>query len=376
MTEPADSESLANPGRPTGSSVVAVSSSAVALESQGWFTWTRLRVALIALYAAGYVWWFFDSGVIIDRISVLLSIAVFLVIGTVGRPAMHWLRMVGDMSVIAVMWLAYDESRGIADRLGFPIQVESVRNLDRWLFLGTDPVVWLQDRFLGEPGNVFWYDVVGSMVYYSHFIVPPVTIAVLWYLNRRQWLRFMRRLGTVLFVACAMFVVLPTAPPWMAGGGKNSVGLELDALPPLRRPTGNGWRYIGLEGFVKSWDHGRDWANQVAALPSLHSAFALLIVVFFFPWIKDWRIRGAMLLYPLTMALALMYFAEHYLVDAFAGWAIVGGAFLAWNRIEDRLDARRNATGSLDGESIGGESIDSESIDNEPSEGEPTTSPV
>ncbi len=303
--------------------------------------WAWVRIGLIAAYGVGYVWWFFARGVIIDRISVLLSVALFLVVASVGRPPRHWLRMVGDLSLFVAMWIAYDESRGVADRLGFPIQVESVRNIDRALFFGTDPVVWLQDRFLRSPGNVQWYDVVGSMVYYSHFIVPPVTIAVLWFVSRRQWVRYMRRFATLLFVACAMFVLLPTAPPWMAGGGRNRLGLELDALPPLRRTTGAGWRHIGLDGFVKAWDHGRDWANQVAALPSLHSAFALFVVVFFFPWIRDSRVRALLLLYPLAMAVALMYFAEHYFVDALAGWAIVGGAFWMWNRLERRLDARR-----------------------------------
>jgi hypothetical protein len=328
-----------------------MSSFAVALGApRRWSTWTRVRVGLMVLYVVGYVWWFLNEGVIIDRISVLLSIAVFLVIASVGRPPREWLRMAGDLSLIVAMWIAYDESRGIADRLGFPIQVESVRNLDRWLFLGTDPVVWLQDTFLREPGNVRWYDVAASMLYYSHFIVPPVTIAVLWFVSRHQWVRYMRRLATLMFVSCAMFVVLPTAPPWMAAGGKNNVGLELDALPPLRRPTGNGWRSIGLDGFVRAWDHGRDWANQVAAMPSLHAAYALFVVVFFFPWIRDRRIRAALLLYPALMAVALAYFAEHYFVDAFAGWAIVGGSFAVWYRIESRLDARRSTPGDPDDE--------------------------
>ncbi len=305
-----------------------------------WAPWTWVRATLIAIYVGLYVAWFFVNGIIIDRISVLLSVALFLVVASVGRPPRHWLRMFGDLTLFVAMWIAYDESRGIADRLGFPLQIESVRDIDRVLFLGTDPVVWLQDRFL-EPGTVRWYDVVGSMVYYSHFIVPPVAIATLWFVNRHQWVRYMRRFATLLFVACAMFVLLPTVPPWMAAGGQNRLGLELDALPPLRRTTGNGWRHLGLDGFVKAWEHGRDWANQVAAMPSLHSAFALFVVVFFFRWIRDWRLRAVMLLYPLTMAVALAYFAEHYIADALAGWAIVGASFLLWNRIERRLDERR-----------------------------------
>jgi hypothetical protein len=40
------------------------------------------------------------------------------------------------------------------------------------------------------------------------------------------------------------------------------------------------------------------------------------------------------------MAVALAYFAEHYFIDAIAGWLVVGSSFLLWNRIEARLAAR------------------------------------
>ena len=302
-----------------------------------------------------YVWWFFANGIIIDRVSVLWSFAIFLTVASVGRPPREWMRSAGDLGVFVAMWLAYDESRGIADGLGMPIQVESVRNLDRLLFFGADPVVELQAAFhrteiaerivngeivLRTVTDVQWYDVVGSFVYYSHFIVPPIVIGALWLINRHQWVRYMRRFATLLFGACVMFVLLPTAPPWMAAGGTNRVGLDLAALPPLSRHTGVGWRYVGLGSFVEAWDTGRDWANQVAAMPSLHSAFALFVVVFFWPWVQNPWARAAMLAYPLAMAVALAYFAEHYIVDAVAGWLLVGTVFWLWNRIEVWLAER------------------------------------
>jgi len=302
--------------------------------------WEKIRLTLIGVYAAVYVWWFFANGIIIDRISVLWSFAIFLCVASVGRPAHEWLRTGRDLGFFVAMWIAYDESRGIADGLGMPVQVESVRNIDRFLLFGTDGVVVLQERFLSEPGIVRWYDVIASFVYYSHFVVPPVVMAVLWVRNRHQWVRYMRRFATVILIGCTMFVLLPTAPPWMAAGGSNRSGYEFDALPPLRRPTGNGWRHIGLDGFVEAWDTGRDWANEVAAMPSLHSAYALFVVVFFWPTIRPVWVRWALLTYPLTMAVALMYFGEHYLADALAGWAVVGVSFLIWNRIEHNLATR------------------------------------
>ena len=81
-------------------------------------------------------------------------------------------------------------------------------------------------------------------------------------------------------------------------------------------------------------------------MPSLHSAFALFVVVFFWPWINHRWIKIAMLAYPISMAVALAYFAEHYIIDALVGWLLVGASFLLWNRIESRLAVRSAATAS------------------------------
>ena len=312
---------------------------AVALLRVAGVGWTKIRWRLIGTYVVGYVVWFFVNGIIIDRISVLWSFAIFLAVASVGRPRQEWLRTGRDLGLFVAMWIAYDESRGIADGVGMPIQVESVRNIDRFLMFGTDGVVALQERFLAPAGTVRWYDVIGSFVYYSHFIAPPIALGALWLLNRHEWVRYMRRFATVMFLACTMFVLLPTAPPWMAANGSERSGISGGALPELRRPTGNGWRHLGLDGFVEAWDTGRDWANEVAAMPSLHSAYALFVVVFFWPKIRSQRVRIALLAYPVAMAVTLMYFGEHYLVDALAGWAVVGVSFLVWNRIEAKWNA-------------------------------------
>jgi len=54
-----------------------------------------------------------------------------------------------------------------------------------------------------------------------------------------------------------------------------------------------------------------------------------------------------MLILPVTMATSLVYFGEHYLVDAVAGWILVGVTFLGWNRIERAQRRRRIARSRL-----------------------------
>lgn len=297
-----------------------------------------IRRVLLGGYGVAYVAWFLKYGVIIDRLSVMLAVTVFLLIGHIGKPWRDWLYLPIGLVLYAAMWLAYDETRGSADRIGMPLQVESVRNIDRFLFFGTDPTVWLQRNFHHDDVGV--QDVVASMAYFSHFIVPVVAIALLWISNRARWVRFMRRFATVLAIACVMFVLLPTAPPWMAAGGSRRI--RLHALPPLQRSAGRGWTRLGFDGFVHVWIDGRDWSNLTAAMPSLHAAFSLFVVMFFWPMVRHRSLRVAMAVYPIVMGVSLLYLAEHYVIDVLAGWAVVVFTFWLWARIERRSDRRQS----------------------------------
>jgi len=57
----------------------------------------------------------------------------------------------------------------------------------------------------------------------------------------------------------------------------------------------------------------------VAAVPSLHTAFALLIAVTLWP-LAPRGLRPLLALYPLAMALTLVYTGEHFVFDVLLGW--------------------------------------------------------
>lgn len=297
--------------------------------------WPIVRRALLALFGIAYLVSFFTNGLPISRKSVMLTVLIPVVIGHLGRPLRRWGWMVLELAFYVAMWFAYDYSRGIADRLGFPVQVEAPRNIDRFLFFGTDPNVWMQAHFY-ERRHVRWYDVAGSMIYYTHFIVPVAMAVVLWVTNRQQWGRYVRRFATTLFVAVLGFVLLPTVPPWMAADRKD---FDFRILPPLARPTTRGWSHLGFKTFVDWVIRGRDWANPTAAMPSLHAGFALLVPLFLWTFIRNRWARAATLLFPLAMLATLVYFAEHYVIDALAGWIVVLASFAFWGWWERRRTA-------------------------------------
>lgn len=299
-----------------------------------YLAWLR-RVALtcFCIYA---ILWTRDNGILWDRVGIARAVAIFLVCAFIGRPARQWGTLAIDLSLYCLMWFSYEMTRGAADGrifgIKFPLQIQSVRNIDRWMFFGHDPNTVLQEHFW-RP-TVHWWDKVASVTYFTHFIFVPIVMGALWATSHRQWARFMKRFASVLAVACLMFIAMPTAPPWMAA--KN-----YHLIPPLTRGAGRGFVAVGLRAAANSWRNALDWGNAVAAMPSLHASFALMVPAFFLPWIKPVWLKAVVLLFPILMLTSLVYLAEHWVIDGLVGWLIVGASFLFWNRFEDRQRRRR-----------------------------------
>jgi len=137
---------------------------------------------------------------------------------------------------------------------------------------------------------------------------------------------------TILCAAAVIcFAVFPTAPPWMASDNGH--------LGEVIRPVGRGWARISFPVAGTWLDEGRAAANPVAAVPSLHTAFASLVALTLWSRTRSRVLRGLLVAYPVAMAFVLVYGAEHYVVDCLAGVAFLGLAVA----LQQRLMARRQA---------------------------------
>jgi len=203
--------------------------------------------------------------------------------------------------------------------------------MDEWLagLWGGDevPTVSLQHELCGDPcprdGPVRWYDVATSAVYASHFLVGLTLAGVLWLRNRALWLEWMRRYVTISYLALVGYIVYPMAPPWMAARD----GL----LPELARISSRGFHALGIERTSMVFG---GLPNKTAAMPSLHAGIAFLVAFYALARLRG-RWRYLLLLYPVAMSFALVYSAEHYLVDTIAGAGIAAVAMAVgawWDR--------------------------------------------
>lgn len=285
-----------------------------------------MRRCALALYLLFILAWSTVYGIPVQRELVILLICGGLVCLSLGRPPREILQIGIDWLPLAIILAAYDKTRGMADTLGIGVHTTTMIDFDRFVFFGQTPTEWLQAQ-LGGAGSLQAADVAFSAVYTTYFIVPFALAGWLWMRDRVGFVRYTRRLVTLALAGLATYVLFPAAPPWMAG--------EQGLLEGVHRTTSEGFQLLGVET-ASLFSKGQGDANLVAAVPSLHAAFTLLVALVLWPRVKHRALRPLLLLYPLAMAITLMATGEHYAFDVFLGWGFAGAVVAGWNAWERR----------------------------------------
>ncbi|HZU39980.1 MAG TPA: phosphatase PAP2 family protein [Solirubrobacteraceae bacterium] len=285
---------------------------------------SRARFVVPALYALATAAFFVVVGVPYQRDLIALWAIVGLLCfsladlrGSARGIVLEWLPF---MAIL----IAYDSLRGSAGHV-FGVHYLPQLDVDRWLFGGTTPTVTLQ-HWLWH-GHVVWYDVLLWCVYLTHFFATPLLAAVLWKLDRPRFRVFAVLVCTLSFLGLATYALYPAAPPWMAA--------DAHLIAPITRIIPAVFAGLHTHSAGSLIEHGYQYANNVAAVPSLHTAFALLIAITLWPRAPR-PLRPLVALYPLAMAFTLVYTGEHYVFDVVLGWVytlvavLLGRALMRW----------------------------------------------
>jgi membrane-associated phospholipid phosphatase len=246
-------------------------------------------------------------------------------------PLKEHLLFLRDWLPVVLLLELYNVTRGAADRLFAP-HVTPMIHADEWMFGGQIPTLWLQQH-LYQRGVVQWWEVFVTLVYVSHFLTVPTVGVVLWVRSRALAYRFMRRWITLSVTGLITYFLYPAAPPWWAW--KHGYLTE-----KVVRISTNGFDAIGLRGAGNTLNALQtDQSNEVAAMPSLHTAYAMMAVAFFLPMVRK-RWWPLLLAYPLAMSFTLVYTGEHYVADVLVGWLYVAAVFFVVG-LAERWWARR-----------------------------------
>jgi len=263
------------------------------------------------------------SGVAITPDVMLIALGLAAVLLGRGRLFIRdWVPFIG-------LFLAYELMRGYADDINRVIHSADVLDLELWLFGGQLPTQVLQEALHPATGQDPWA-IVATILYFLHFPLPIAVAFLLWVRRRRAYYDYVAALILLSMVAFATYLVLPVAPPWWAA--ERGLIPGPDGAPAITYLKAQGFndlaRLFGFEGrYLYSYAIYEVNPNAVAAFPSLHAAYPFL--AFLFARRAFGRPGWLMLGYAAAVWLAIVYLADHYVVDVLGGIAYAAVAYFA-----------------------------------------------
>ena len=166
------------------------------------------------LYVAALSAYMWREGIPVGRERLLLWIVLGLLALSTAN-LVGWLRsVVFEWLPLALVLAVYDLLRGHADGLLFSAWYRPQLEADSFLFGGTFPTVWLQDRLWHGPSQVHWYDYASWARLYE--LLRGDVCGRRSALVRRRADAFGGTLASVALLAgmaFATFALFPAAPP-------------------------------------------------------------------------------------------------------------------------------------------------------------------
>jgi membrane-associated phospholipid phosphatase len=293
----------------------------VSSESSARLRATLERTVLAAAIVALVLW------VALGRINAVQHISIG-VAGAGLAAYLAWRVEAGRWWAAYILgFVAFVYLRALADDTALAWRYEYAIDLDELLGAGSVPSTWLQARWY-EAGASGLHDWLLFAVYGSYFFVPQLAAILIWRFRRPRLPRFVVAMLLTFAAGLLGAYLLPTAPPWLAAEDGYLSGVRRIALDLV---------FGGLGG-IQETGTVLARSNAAAAMPSVHMAVTAVLVL------AVWRERRALAvggaLYAGAMALALIYLGEHYAVDVLAGIAVALAAWLASERLIERVNVR------------------------------------
>jgi hypothetical protein len=234
----------------------------------------------------------------------------------VDRPLRWW----RELLLVAIFYAIYSfvrntqgsaiVSRAVAEANAFKI-------IDVERFFGVYHERWLQQVFIDTHSwMVIWNFFYGTF----HFVVTAFVLVFLFRRFPERYRIWRNALAATTALALIGFAMYPL-------------------LPPRLLPSHYGFiDSLKAYGSLWSFDSGsmQVISNQYAAMPSLHFAWSLWSGLALFPVLRRPWAKGLALLYPALTLLAIVITANHFILDAFAGAAILGAGWLVGRAVYKR----------------------------------------
>lgn len=192
------------------------------------------------------------------------------------------------------------------------VHIADLYNFEKHIFgINLNGKTVTPNEYLAIKGTTF-LDIVTGLFYLCWIPVPLSFAAYLFFTNRRQFLYFALTFLLVNLLGFTVYYLYPAAPPWY-------IQQHGFVFEPLKLASTGGLgkfdAYFHIDLFKSIYAKG---SNVFAAMPSLHSAYPVIVVYYAF------KNRLGIVKYLFTVVMAGIWFtavyaSHHYILDVMAG---------------------------------------------------------
>ncbi|WP_242917864.1 phosphatase PAP2 family protein [Pontibacter liquoris] len=281
---------------------------------------SRTEILVLAALSLGYlVLSYFLLGFKTDQLVLVGLVNLLYYLSAVTR------KFITGFSVFVVFWVLYDYMKAFPNYWFNPVHIQALYHAEKTLFgISSGQVILTPNEFWQLHYNVF-LDVICGAFYLTWIPVPLAFAGFLFFRNRRQFVYFSLTFLLVNLLGFVVYYLYPAAPPWYV----QQHGFEFIAnTPGSTAGLARFDAFFGTSVFKSLYAKG---SNVFAAMPSLHSAYPLLV----FYYALRTRLGLVNILFGIITVgiwFAAVYTSHHYVLDVLAGilCAVCGILLFNW----------------------------------------------
>jgi hypothetical protein len=215
-------------------------------------------------------------------------------------------------SIFIFYWVIFDYMKAFPNYNYSPVHIADLYHFEKHLFgINFNGKILTPNEYLRIKGTTF-LTIVTGLFYLCWIPVPLSFAAYLFFKNKRQFLYFAFTFLWVNLLGFVIYYLYPAAPPWY-------VQIHGFTFHPLTMGNTGGLskfdNYFHIDLFKSIYAKG---SNVFAAMPSLHSAYPVIVVYY---GLKN-RLKWVNVIFILVMMgiwFTAVYASHHYIVDVIAG---------------------------------------------------------
>lgn len=215
-------------------------------------------------------------------------------------------------SIFMVYWIVYDSMRILPNYEVSPVRIQEPYLLEKSLFgISLNGLIYTPNEYFNLVQTRF-LDIVSGLFYLNWVPVPLAFGVYLYYKNKQLFTQYSLVFLLANLLGFVIYYIYPAAPPWYVdlygfelhlGVQGNSAGLaRFDEL-------------TGIPVFASLYNKN---ANVLAAIPSLHAAYPVIVLYYGIRNKLGW-VNALFVLFMLGIWFAAVYSVHHYIIDVLLG---------------------------------------------------------